>query len=92
MYEKTVVVRNKTGLHARPASLFVRCAKDFKSNITLQKASGESDPIEAKSILMLLAAAIGQGEEITIRAEGEDEVAAVDTLIALIESAFGEEE
>ena len=92
MYERTVKVRNKTGLHARPASLFVRCAKDFKSKIMLQKTSGEGDPIEAKSILMLLAGAVGQGEEIKISAEGEDEVAAVDALVALIESGFGEEE
>ena len=90
MYAKTVVVRNETGLHARPASQFVRCAKGFNSKILLQRTGIGEEEVEAKSILKLLSAAISQGDEIVISAQGEDEVKAVETLAALIESRFGE--
>ncbi|MBO8162027.1 MAG: HPr family phosphocarrier protein [Thermosipho sp. (in: Bacteria)] len=88
MVEKTITVKNKTGLHARPASQFVQSASRFKSNITISK---EGKVADAKSIIEVLSIGINKGLEITIRAEGEDENQAVDTLVALI-NKFAEEE
>lgn len=89
MYKKTVAVQNSSGLHARPAAVFIAEAKKFQSDITLCRM-GESAGINAKSMVKLLSLGIHQGEKLEISAEGEDEIAAVDALIALIESGFGE--
>ena len=87
MYSEKVVITNRTGLHARPASEFVKTASKFKSKLTLQKGSEIIDP---KSILDLLSAGISQGTEITITAEGEDERESIRALVGLIMSDFGE--
>lgn len=89
MYSKKTTIQNRTGLHARPASDFIGCASKFKSKIVIKKLS-EDEEANAKSIVMLLSLALGQGEEVEITAKGEDEVEAVDALVALIDSKFGE--
>ena len=91
MYTKTVVIKNKTGLHARPAGQFVSCAKGFRSKITVRKA-GETEGVSAKSIMSVLLKGLSKDCRIEITAEGEDEEQAVDQLAALIDSGFGEEE
>lgn len=91
MYSKRTVIKNKTGLHARPASEFIAMSSKFQSRITIKKLSEDEDA-NAKSIVMLLSLGLGQGEEVEIAAKGEDEVEAVDSLIALIDSKFGEED
>ena len=90
MSSKRTVIKNKTGLHARPASEFIAMASKFQSRITIKKLSEDEDA-NAKSIVMLLSLGLAQGEEVEIVAKGEDEVEAVDKLIALIDSKFGEE-
>lgn len=90
MYSRKVTIQNRTGLHARPASDFIACASKFKSKITIKRV-GEEDDANAKSIVMLLSLGLGQGTEVEITAKGEDEVEAVDSLVALIETKFGEE-
>lgn len=90
MYSRKTVVKNRTGLHARPASDFIAAAGKFKSKITIKRV-GEEDEANAKSIVMLLSLGLGQGTEIEISARGEDEVDAVNALIDLVESGFGEE-
>ena len=90
MYTRTVMIQNRTGLHARPASEFVALAAQFQSKITIRPVN-EEDDINAKSIMLLLAMGLGQGDEVVITAKGEDETAAVDALAALVESKFGEE-
>ncbi|MCL2400770.1 MAG: HPr family phosphocarrier protein [Defluviitaleaceae bacterium] len=90
MYSRTVLIQNRTGLHARPASEFVTCASKFKSKITIKNVS-EEDKADAKSIMLLLTLGLTQGTEVEISANGEDETEAVDTLVQLIESKFGEE-
>jgi phosphocarrier protein HPr len=87
MVKKEITVTNKTGLHARPASQFVKKASDFSSNIILHCKGRE---INAKSIIGVLAAGISMGTVVGIIAEGPDEQQAVAGLIALIESNFGE--
>lgn len=90
MYKKTVTVLNKTGLHARPASDFVKAAAKFSSKITIKRLDEDMDEANAKSIVFLLSLGIGQGTEVEISARGDDEQQAVDELTALIESGFGE--
>ncbi|MCL2827973.1 MAG: HPr family phosphocarrier protein [Oscillospiraceae bacterium] len=90
MYTRNVLIQNRSGLHARPASEFVACAGKFQSKITIRSAS-EGDEVDAKSILFLLSIGLGQGDEVVITADGGDEVEAVEALAALIESKFGEE-
>ncbi|PKL44520.1 MAG: HPr family phosphocarrier protein [Candidatus Riflebacteria bacterium HGW-Riflebacteria-2] len=88
MKRKEVEIRNKLGLHARPASLVVKLAGKFESEIQLIK---EDTEINAKSILGVMMLAAGPGQRVTITAEGSDELEAVDALASLIESGFGEE-
>ena len=89
MREVTLTIRNKVGLHARPAALFVRTAGKFKSKVSAVKDGRE---VNAKSILSVLTLGAEQGAVVTIRAEGEDEVEAVEALQELVENNFGEEE
>lgn len=88
MYSETIVVENKTGLHARPAAAFVQAAMKFKSIITIQKDAKQAN---AKSMLSLLSIGASMGSSVTITAEGEDEKQAVTALTDLIRSKFGEE-
>lgn len=88
MYKQTTVIRNKTGLHMRPATEFVAKAKQFSSDISIGRAGGQ--PGNAKSIVMLLKLALTQGTEIEISAEGGDAQAAVAALIDLINGGFND--
>lgn len=91
MYVKQTTVVNATGLHARPASEFVAEAKKYESKITIRNASkGDTPPVNAKSMLRLLSEGIVSGVVVEIVANGSDEVAAVDALVALIDSGFDE--
>lgn len=92
MYAKQVKIENETGLHARPASDFVNLAKNYTSKITIQNMDEEdSSKANAKSIVMLIAQGLCKGTTVEISAEGEDEQAAVEDLVALIKTKFGEE-
>ncbi|MBC3805169.1 HPr family phosphocarrier protein [Acetobacterium fimetarium] len=80
-----VIVANKAGLHAKPASLFVQRANDFKSEIYIKK---ESTRVNAKSIMGVMILAVQKGDEIQIEATGDDEKRAVEQLKLLIENKF----
>ncbi len=88
MKRKEVEIKNKLGLHARPASLLVKLAGKFESEIQLAKDDTE---INAKSILGVMMLAAGPGQSITITADGPDAEEAVDAIASLIDSGFGEE-
>lgn len=83
MAEKKVIVQNKTGLHARPAALFVQKANQFMSDVSIVK--GTTD-VNAKSIMGVMSLGAGQGSEILIKAKGEDAPQAVDALAELLDS------
>lgn len=89
MQKHTVIINNVSGLHARPASIFVSTAGKFKSDIKI--IEGEN-VINGKSIIAVLSAGIKQGTEISIVAEGEDETEAISKLVELVESGLGENE
>lgn len=90
MYTKIATVKNPSGLHARPASEFVSCAKKFSSRLTVKRAGSEGPGVSGKSIVLLLSQGMAQGTEVELSAEGEDEAACVDALTALMDSGFGE--
>ncbi|MBN2300400.1 MAG: HPr family phosphocarrier protein [Acholeplasmataceae bacterium] len=90
MYKKTVQVKNQSGLHARPGSDFVALATKFNSNIKINKVDQPNRVANAKSIIFVLSLGIKKDTILDISAEGSDEVAAVDQLVALIEGGFGE--
>ena len=81
-------IENKTGIHARPASVFVQTAGKFKSKVQI-KAKGKS--ADAKSILMIMSMGLTKGTEIELVAEGPDEAEAVAALKELVDNKFGEE-
>jgi phosphotransferase system HPr (HPr) family protein len=83
-------VRNTSGLHARPAALFVRTAGGFASDISVRNVTRGGDPVNAKSILAVLTLGVSSGHEIEIAARGGDAEAAIDGLRALVESGIGE--
>ena len=87
MIEKTVEISNPTGLHARPAALFVQTAGKFTSYVWISK---DEKKVNAKSIMGLMSLAVSKGTVITIGAEGEDEQMAVKELIDLITSGLRE--
>ncbi len=87
VYIKTAVINNEVGLHARPATFFIQKANEFKSSIWVEK---DHRRVNAKSLLGVLSMGITQGTEITIVAEGSDEVVAADSLAELISSNFSE--
>ena len=89
MYSKCVIMRNPSGLHARPASEFVAKAKGFQSKISVRRPGDDSFLGNAKSIIIMLSMGVGQGDSIEILADGPDEQA-VESLTALVESGFGE--
>lgn len=83
MVERKVIIKNPTGLHARPASLLVKEANKFKSEIMINKNGKD---VNAKSILSVLSLGVSNGDEIIIKANGEDEKEAMDAIINLLET------
>ncbi|MCE2573709.1 HPr family phosphocarrier protein [Motilimonas eburnea] len=81
MYNKTVTITAENGLHTRPAAQFVKEAKAFSSDITVE-AGGKS--ASAKSLFKLQTLGLTKGTSVVIKAEGADEQKAVDTLVALM--------
>jgi len=83
-----VTIKNKLGLHARPAALFVQLANKFGAEIFLTKNGIE---VNGKSIMSVMMLAVESGSEVVIRAIGEDAEKAVKALTELVESGFDEE-
>ena len=87
MYMKETIVNNQVGLHARPATFFIQKANEFKSSIWVEK---EERRVNGKSLLGVLSLGIVKGTTVSLIADGADEKEAVDALVALIDSNFGE--
>jgi len=81
-------IRNKLGLHARAASLFVQVAGKYESDIFVSHGERE---INGKSIMGILILAASQGSKVTVKAVGSDAEVAVRALGELIEDGFGED-
>ena len=82
-----VTLTNQVGLHARPATFFIQKANEFKSSIWLER---DERKVNAKSLLGVLSLGIVKGGEVTLIADGEDEEEAIEALLHLIATNFGE--
>ncbi len=88
MTKKKIKVSNKLGLHARPATMLVKEASKYESEIKIIKKTTE---VNAKSIMGLLVLAAGKGTDLEIQAEGEDEEQAVEAIAKLFYANFDED-
>ena len=84
--ERTVTLGSKSGLHARPAAIFVQNAKGFQSEITLSKSE---KTVNGKSILSVLSLGAEQGDAVVLTVHGNDAEAAVEKLAMLLEGDLG---
>jgi phosphotransferase system HPr (HPr) family protein len=87
MKEITLVVKNETGLHSRPADVFVRTAKLYQSAIEVEKGAKKAN---AKTILKVILLNVCENDLIKITADGPDEDAALEDLKKLVESDFND--
>ena len=87
MTSKTLTITNAQGFHMRPAGAFAAAMAKFNSNVTI-KFNGSD--VNGKSLMTISAAGIKCGRTIEIVCEGDDENAALDSAVALVESGFGE--
>ncbi len=87
MCVKEVVINNQVGLHARPATFFIQKANEFKSTVWVEK---EERRVNAKSLLGVLSLGIVGGTKISIIVDGPDEEAALNALVELVETGFGD--
>ena len=90
MKSLAIEVRNPSGLHARPAALFVRTAASYRSTIRVRNTTRSGEPVDAKSILSVLGIGVSKGHVLELIADGDDEGAAIAGLLDLIESGIGE--
>ena len=91
MAEVSLPVRNRSGLHARPAAEFVKAAAAFSSRIEVVNLTRDPErAVDAKSILGVLSIGVSPGHEIRITACGDDAEDALVGLRALVDSGFGE--
>jgi phosphotransferase system HPr (HPr) family protein len=84
-------VRNPSGLHARPAAVFVRAASGFRSEIRVENLTTGSPPVTAKSIIGVLGLGVSCGHRIRLVVDGDDEGAAAETLRCLVEAGLEED-
>ncbi len=85
---KEVVIKNRHGLHARPAALFVKTAQQFQAEISVEK---EGELVNGKSIMGLMMLAAAKDSRLRLLAQGKEADAALTALEELINHGFGEE-
>ncbi|RPE81010.1 HPr family phosphocarrier protein [Vulcaniibacterium tengchongense] len=88
MIERELTVTNRLGLHARATAKLVQVLAPFRCSVTLTAKGRE---VNAKSIMGVMLLAAGQGTQVRVRAEGEDEATAVEAVAALFERRFDED-
>ncbi len=84
--ERTVSLGSKSGLHARPAAIFVQQAKAFQSQITLAK---NDKTVNGKSIISILTLGARQGDQVVLKVSGDDAPEALSKLAELLEKDLG---
>jgi phosphocarrier protein HPr len=88
MITRSLLIRNRYGLHARPAAKFVEIASRFQAQVIMSKDGIE---VNGKSIMGVLMLAAEKGSKIEIRASGKDEKEAIEALVGLLEGKLDEE-
>lgn len=81
LVEKKIIIQNKSGLHARPAAVFVQIANKFDSAVTVTKGKQK---VNGKSIMGILMLAAGKGQTVSIQAKGSDAEQAVEELSEIL--------
>ncbi|HKL85783.1 MAG TPA: HPr family phosphocarrier protein [Treponemataceae bacterium] len=89
MTTKTVTIKNRAGIHARPAALIAQTANRFASEILIER--DEATRINAKSIMGIITMAASYNSKLVICASGPDEIEAVEAIEALFENKFEED-
>lgn len=84
---RVATIQNELGLHARAAAQFVQTANKFRAEITVSK---DGEEVNGKSILNLMMLAAPIGSEIVLKADGEDALEMLESLLRLIDNKFGE--
>jgi phosphotransferase system HPr (HPr) family protein len=92
MVSQTLTVNHSVGLHARPATLFVKTAGAFAAELRIRNLTRASDWVSCKSILRILSLGVKQNHQIEVSAEGEDAREAIEAISSLVRSNFGEDE
>lgn len=87
MVQREVTIRNRAGLHTRPAAAIVKLAAKHKAEFWLEKDGME---INGKSIIGVMTLAAEQGSTLILRFDGKDEETALEAMTQLFESGFGE--
>ncbi len=88
----TAIIRNRLGLHARPAMAFVDVASGFKATVTVERTDqSPAEPVDGKSIMQMMMLAATAGTELRISAEGDDAEAACRRLKQVIDAGFDED-
>jgi phosphotransferase system HPr (HPr) family protein len=85
-----VDVHNPSGLHARPAAVFVKAAAAFRADVRVANVTTGGAEVNAKSILSVLSLGASAGHRIRLRAEGDDEAEAARVLADLVSAGLGE--
>ncbi len=85
--ERKFIIKNKLGLHARPAALLVQTANRFKCEVEIQKGRQK---VNGKSIMGIMTLAAGVDTPITVRTSGDDAAEAMEQIAKLITGNFGE--
>ncbi|HZL77975.1 MAG TPA: HPr family phosphocarrier protein [Candidatus Limnocylindrales bacterium] len=85
---KELTIANKSGIHARPAAMFVKIANRFGCDIFVEK---DGEKINGKSIMGLMMLAAGPGSKVTLHVKGADAQAAIAEIEALVQRKFDEE-
>ena len=85
---KELTILNKSGIHARPAAMYVKIANRFGSDIIVEK---DGEKINGKSIMGLMMLAAGPGSKVTLHVKGADAAAAITELEGLVQRKFDEE-
>jgi phosphocarrier protein len=88
MVERIVTIRNRAGMHARPAALLVKTASSFASQISIEK---DSERVNGKSIMGVITLGATFNTPLKIIADGPDEMEAVDAIQKLFDNRFEEE-
>lgn len=86
-----VTIRNRLGLHARPAMSLVDLANEHRSSITIRRTDDQVEAVDGKSIMQVMMLAATQGTELEIVCEGDDAETLCNAIRELVEAGFDED-
>jgi phosphocarrier protein HPr len=85
---RELIIKNRNGLHARPAAMFVKVSSRYRAEVWVEK---DGERVNGKSIMGLMMLAAGEGSKLQVTAEGSDAGDVLRELEQLVETRFGEE-